>query len=158
MFLFVQNARIALEASIQAAKEEEAAIKIQTFWRTSVCRLEFCNLVIDVVIVQSVVRRWSGTRLAKQLQKEDHAATRIQSWMRGRFEYITFMLVLSAAITIQSFIRRDQAIQKLEQLKEERYQMETMSAEKIAVCWRRFVARKNYFNTLIGEFLYRSMF
>ncbi|KAL7482502.1 hypothetical protein ACHAW6_008184 [Cyclotella cf. meneghiniana] len=144
MFLFVQNARIALEASIQAAKEEEAAIKIQTFWRTSVCRLEYCNLVIDVVIVQSVVRRWSGTRLAKQLQIEHHAATRMQSWMRGRFEYINFMFVLSAAITIQTFIRRDQAIKKLKQLKEERYQMETMSSEKIASVVRRFSAMKRF--------------
>ncbi|KAL3805691.1 hypothetical protein HJC23_005935 [Cyclotella cryptica] len=157
MFLFVQNARLALEASMQAAKEEEAAIKIQSFWRTSFCRLEFCNVIIDIVIVQSVVRRWSGNRLAKQMQKEHHAATKIQSWVRGRSEYLDFMLVLAATITIQSCIRRDQAIKQLEQRKEERYQMESMSATKITVCWRRFAARKNYFNILIDVIICQSV-
>lgn len=153
MFLFVQNARRVLEEQMQAAREEAAALKLQTFWRSSSCRLRFCNTVIDIVIVQSVIRRWSGFRLAKKMQTERHAAITIQSWIRGRFKYLDFMLVLSAAVVIQTAIRRIQAIQKLDHLRMKRHETETTSVTKMAAQWRRYAARSKYFNILIGEWL-----
>ena len=150
MFLFVHNARLALEAQLKAETEEAAALTLQTFWRGSSCRANFCNTVIDVVIVQSVVRRWSGIQRVKSMQAKRNAATKIQSWIRGCFDYFDYMLVLSSTVSIQTFIRRSQAIDKLEQMKLERYATEMTAATKIAAEWRRYAARSNYFDTLIG--------
>lgn len=151
MFLFVQKAARQLELQMQAAREEAASVKIQTFLRGSSCRMSFCNTVIDIVIVQSVIRRWSAGRVVNEMQARRRAATKIQSWIRGRFDYIEFMLVVSVAVMIQTLIRRDQAMKKLEHLREERREMEEAAATKLSTQWRRFAARIKYFNTLIGK-------
>lgn len=149
LFLFVQNARLTLEASILAARKEEAATQIQTFWRTSSARIDFCDTVVDIVIVQSVLRRWSANRKAKQLQVKRDAATRIQSWLRGRVEFHAYSLILEATLLIQSIVRREHAMRKLDVLREERCQQEMSAATMIAAEWRRHVARSEYFNTVI---------
>ena len=150
MFLFVQNARLALEAQRTAETEEAAALILQTFWRGSTCRAKFCDTVIDVVIVQSIVRRWSGIQTVENMRAQRNAATKIQSWVRGCFDYFEFMLVVSSATVIQTFVRRNQAISKLEQMKLERHATEMTAATKMVAEWRRYKARSIYFDTLIG--------
>jgi hypothetical protein len=151
MFLFVQQAARQLEMQMQAAREEAASVKIQTFLRGSSRRISFCNTVIDVVIVQSVIRRWSASRGVNKMQVRCRAATKIQAWIRGRCDYYEFMLVVSAAVMIQALIRRNHAMKNLEHLRVERHQIEVAAATKLSVQWRRFAVRRRYFNTLIGK-------
>lgn len=151
MFLFVQNARRQLEEQMQAAREEAASVKMQTFWRGASQRVNYCNTVIDAVIVQSVIRRWSAIRIVNKMLVEFRAAIKIQSVARGRFIREDYVRVLSAAVIIQAAIRRGQAVQKLENLRVEKHARETASASKIAAQWRKFSTRSKFFNTLIGK-------
>lgn len=151
MFLFVQNARRQLEAQMQAAREEAASVKIQTFWRGASQLVIFRNTIIDAIIVQSVVRRWSATRVVNKMKVERLAATRIQSWVRGRLEYYDYLQVLSAAVTVQTAIRRNQAVIKLEELRVEMHKREVSASTEISSQWRRFAARSKYFDALIGK-------
>ena len=150
MFLFVQDARRALEAQILAAQLKAAAIKIQTAWRASEARVNFFNTIIDVVIIQSIIRRWSGNKRVKKMLTEHRAATKIQSCFRGRLDYLDWRRGLYSVILIQTHLRRILALKKLEQLRVERHDLQVAGVTKIAAQWRRFNTRIIYLNTLIG--------
>ena len=151
MFLFVQDARRALEAQILAAQLEEATIKIQTAWRALEARVNFFNTIIDVVIIQSIIRRWSGNKRVKKMLTEHRAATKLQSCFRGQLAYLNWRRVLYSVILIQTHLRRTFALKELEQLRVKRHELQVAGATKIAAQWRRFNTRIIYLNTLIGE-------
>jgi hypothetical protein len=53
---------------LSAKKENWAATKIQSAYRRSVCEMQFIRSLVDILIVQTVVRRWMALRLSKQLR------------------------------------------------------------------------------------------
>jgi oligoribonuclease (3'-5' exoribonuclease) len=136
-FLEIQVAR-------KKAKEDAAATMIQSIWRSFVCYKEFSYSIIDVVIVQSVARRWVAKQLAQRLRTEHYAAITIQSKVRGRIVYLRYMLSLLHIVTAQAMARRWMARELFSFLKKEKHERQILSATKIAASWRGLVIRREY--------------
>ena len=119
----------------------KAALRIQCHWRSFSCTLRFLQHIADVLIVQSVVRRWlaslrvsrlknvSALRiqtavrshqamlLVSDLRDRKNAALTIQRVWRGFLVYASFMFAVADIVVIQSLARRWLAATKSRNIK-----------------------------------------
>jgi len=117
-------------------KKTKAAIKIQKTWRGFVCFADYMFRVADIVIVQTVARRWFACKKANYLRNkiEHDAATVVQRWRRA---------ILS---------RREQAAIRIQKVWRGLVQeadfvvalYEYRAARTIQTYWRRFWKFSNY--------------
>ena len=99
-------------------KRTAAATKIQSHWRAYDCTMNYLHTMADVLIVQSVVRRWLSIRFVNEYRAE---------------------LMNLMAITIQKFVRGWKAQSDLKAYK---------SARKIQKIWRGFQTYTDYLFTI----------
>lgn len=91
--------------------ENEAALTIQRVWRGFLVYANFMFVIADIVVVQSVSRRWLAARQKRMLirDRRSRAAIIIQSWWRGNVRQTEFLILKyekAAATTIQRHWRR----------------------------------------------------
>ena len=72
-------------ALLTALRNEESAIKIQQIWRGFMCYADYMFTISDIVVVQSIARRWLAARKRARVQhdREVGAAIDIQRHWRG---------------------------------------------------------------------------
>lgn len=78
---------------------EDSATKIQAAWRGFAASIRYTWSIYDVVLVQSLVRRWLARRyiheaLEEKYRKEMAAATKIQAQWRGFSDFRDYMILL----------------------------------------------------------------
>ena len=121
-------------------KQTAAATKIQSHWRAYDCTLNFHTDMADIILVQSIVRRWLAIRLTDDYRAEMNyfAATKIQTYWRMRECRLDFFNHL-AARKIQTYWRMREC--RLDYL-------EWGAATKIQKVWRGFMTYTDFIFTI----------
>jgi hypothetical protein len=115
--------------------------RLQALWRSYRIRSCYQFVVVDVIIVQSVFRRWSACREAKLLleEKRKHSAIKIQKCWRG-FQTFSFFEATRAAVKIQAVWRGAVSSSGYRRFR---------AARKIQAAWRCFQAYTDYIFILV---------
>ena len=108
-----------------------SAIAIQNTWRRYMCQMTYQFDIIDIIIVQSIVRR----RQALQLRKRTAAVVRIQALGRAVIAKNKFV----AAKSMHDLVTRQ------------------ASATKIQSCWRSYSAQVNMLMTIVNIIVIQSL-
>jgi len=129
---------IAIQAWYRGIRAREAAderfysaLAIQTTWRRYMCQMTYQFDIIDIIIVQSIVRR----RQAMQVRKRTAAAVRIQAFGRT----IIAMKKFVAAKAMHDLVTRH------------------TSATKIQSCWRSYSAQMRMLMTIVNVIVIQSV-
>jgi myosin heavy subunit len=91
------------------------ATKIQATWRGFITHLTYQFTLVDIIIVQSVFRRWQSLKRYWQMRKEK-AAVQIQSIWRAHLCSLRYIQMIIDVLIVQSLIRRWLAKQKYNKL------------------------------------------
>lgn len=163
--IFRRRSAQRLHASILHKKHTDAAIIIQTCWRSYDCTMNYLHSIADILIVQSVVRRWIAMRFvplyraevhnrkaliiqtvarrwsARILVKKMKAAIRIQSAWRGFQCYIDYIFSMADVVIVQRTVRKWLAIKHVvsirKQIEEDRQETAAIMIQKT---WRGYHA------------------
>jgi hypothetical protein len=129
---------IAIQAWYRGIRAREAAdekfysaIAIQSTWRRYMCQMTYQFDIIDIIIVQSIVRR----KQAIQLRKKTAAVVRIQA--------------LARAIIARNKFMRAKSMHDLV--------MRQTSATKIQSCWRSYSAQVKMLMTIVNIIVIQSL-
>lgn len=123
-----------------------AARKIQSMWRRFHAYTDYIFMIVDVLVVQRMVRQWLAIRKAKQLRKE-RSAILIQSVWRRRTEQVRLLYSLVHIIIVQSIARRYLSRSAVEAMKKEashRSLRQIQAATSIQKIWRGFWSYSHY--------------
>jgi myosin heavy subunit len=169
-----RRAAIQLVRNTRREKVCNAATTIQKYWRSYDCTMNYLHCVADVLIVQSVVRRWSAIRFVKDYRealhyemsmriqmcvrswlsrtrvKKQRAARDIQKAWRGFWCYSDYVFTLADIIVVQKTVRGYQARQKatvLDQSRNEKRQYD--GAVMIQKTWRGYTAQMEMLFNLV---------
>jgi len=156
-------------------QERAASTRVQTFWRTHSERLRYKCALVDIIIAQSVVRKWAAVREANNrrnrleysscvlIQKtwrrhwgvdsyeKYRAARTIQSAWRGFQGYTDYIFYLVDILLVQRVSRRWLAI------KEANRRRKYNAATKIQTVWRTHHARMGLYQDLADIIRVQSM-
>lgn len=110
---------------IEREMQNEAALKIQTIYRSSIKFKEMQRILNSIVEIQSKIRKELAQRERKH-QHEFHSAVIIQKNIRSYHPRRVYQYQRSNAVTIQSFIRRRSAMAYLKTLKAEARSVDKM--------------------------------
>ena len=122
-----------LEDRRQLEVEEEAALIIQTNYRRHRAMSDILQVYVDVIICQSVVRRFLALKHTDSL-RQDKCATRIQASWRRFLASEYFIFILTDIIACQSVVRRWIEMVKYKAMRAER----SMAAIAIQKTYRGF--------------------
>ena len=169
-------------ASILHKRHTKAATVIQKYWRSYDCTMNYLHSIADILIVQSVVRRWIAMRyvIRYRAQRDYEMATRIQTAMRawvarkkwnqwksaiviqktwrGFKQYIEYIFTVADIIFLQKIMRGWLARRHFERLKilrrEEKIYNAAVSIQKV---WRGYQAHMNMLFTLVHIIIVQSV-
>lgn len=132
------------------------AVVIQSAWRGYNGYFNFLHSLADVLIVQSVVRRFLAMKVAHKLklEEETNAATIIQKHFRGYIGFTNYLFDLNDIITTQACVRRFLAISKAARL---RNKLINTSATTIQSSWRRFWGYSHFVITRYEITLFQAL-
>ena len=84
-------------SSVIAKKKDYSAIVIQSNWRRYICQMSYQFDIIDIIIVQSLVRRRNAMKKRNflEINQEDLCAVKIQSAWRSYDCAMTFVRFFS---------------------------------------------------------------
>ena len=122
-----------LEDRRQLEVEEEAALIIQTNYRRHRAMSDILQVYVDVIICQSVVRRFLALKHTDSL-RQDKCAIRIQASWRRFLASEYFIFILTDIIACQSVVRRWIEMVKYKAMRAER----SMAAIAIQKTYRGF--------------------
>jgi len=115
-----------VQCRCQCREREYSAIAIQSNWRRYMSQISYQFDIIDIIIVQSIVRRRKAILMRKGL-----CATKIQAAWRSYDCSMAYVHTLADVITVQSVVRRWLTLRKL-------------AAIRIQCAMRVFLARKHF--------------
>lgn len=144
------NSALALQTKVRAflAKKKVhrivSAITIQRVWRGFVCYADYMFSVSDIVLVQSVARRWIKRRKYPGLvhERRASAATTIQKHWRGFTSATDYMFLVSDIVLVQSIARR---WIKRTAYKDTLREHKTRAATAIQAQWRGYAQLHKYY-------------
>jgi hypothetical protein len=129
-----------------------SATVIQSQWRGNCCASKYDLAIRDVILVQSMARRWLAIADAKMNREERDAAVIIQSRARGRCARLKYVNTLRKIGICQRVVRKWRSARDVEQRRVENEQKEEdEAATQIEAAWRRFADRREYVMTVGGE-------
>ena len=169
-------------AAMLLKKHTKAAIVIQKNWRSYDCTMNYLHSIADILIVQSVVRRWIAMRFVPKYRVELHnkmatriqtaarawvarhkhnkykAAKKIQKTWRGFKVYMEYIFTVADIVLVQKTVRVWLAKRYLEQLKirrgQERLENAAVTIQKV---WRGYQAHMNMLFTLVHIIIAQSV-
>ena len=102
------------------------ATVIQASWRRFITHLSYQFTIVDIIIVQSVFRRWKALKQYTQERREnlDVRIIRIQSLWRSYSCSMTFVKTILDVLIIQSLIRRWLAVRRCQRIKGLQYRIQ----------------------------------
>jgi hypothetical protein len=138
---FVQSIYRGYHARCFKSKSLQAVCKAQAQWRAYKIRTSFQFIVVDIIIAQSVARRWVAQRNFAAMKEDAYngAATKIQAEWRGYSTWTDFQRV-KAAVRVQALWRG-----ALDRQSYQRYR----AATQIQSLWRGFQAYTDYIFSLV---------
>jgi len=145
-------------------KKIQGVCKVQAQWRSYLIRTCYQFVVVDIIITQSIVRRWIACRRIKDLRekrkvaasikiqrswkahlnRENKAAIKIQTIWRGFQSYTDYIFALVDVLIVQRTIRKWLAQQKALGLRKQKL------ALTIQTNWRRRKAQKQFLYDLVN--------
>ncbi len=163
-------------------KHTEAATVIQKYWRGYDCTMNYLHSIADILIVQSVVRRWIAMRYVPKFRAEIHnkmalriqtvargwvarhkykrfkAAVIIQKTWRGFKDYIDYIFTLADIVMVQKTARGWLAKRRIERLKKSRQEEKFYNAAvTIQKVWRGYQAHMNMLFSLVHIIIAQSV-
>ena len=107
-----RKAAYRIAAEVKHQRREEAATKISSAWRSYDCTMNYLHTLADILIAQSIVRRWIALRAFPTFREQrlNDCATQIQRLVRGHMSRNQLMWYFTAT-EIQSCWRRYSAMQ-----------------------------------------------
>jgi len=169
-----RRAAIDLANRMRVERVNNAATVIQKSWRSYDCTMNYLHAVADILIAQSVVRRWiarryvsnyrnnlhfsmslriqMGTRswMARTRLKKERAARDIQKVWRGFWGYTGYVFTLADIIIVQKSVRARQARKKVAAMaktRDDKNQYE--AAMMIQKTWRGYTAQMEMLFNLV---------
>lgn len=133
---------------------ETSATLIQAAWRGYYACMTYQYDVLDIIIVQSLVRRQAAivNTQKKRQDRLDRSATLIQSQWRSYDCTLNYLHYLADVLIVQSAVRRWQAIKlyraKAAMKNEDDAKREEEAAIRIQRTWRGFVCYADYMFTI----------
>jgi len=180
--IFRRRSAQRLHASIIHKKHTEAAVVIQTCWRTYDCTMTYLHSIADILIVQSVVRRWIAMRFvplyraevhnrnavtiqtvsrgwsARMMLKKMKASIQIQSAWRGFQCYIDYIFTMADIVIVQRTVRQWLAVRHVnairKRIKKDNY---NAAATRIQKIWRGYHAHMAMLFTLVHIIVVQSV-
>lgn len=158
----------ARETYLQYKIEDRAATIIQTQWRCYDTSMDYLHFLADVLIVQSMVRRWFAMRevtailvnksivlqrvargyLGRSEARRVRSAITIQKTWRGFVAFADYMFKIADIVIVQTVARRWFACRRANYL---RHKIEHDAATVIQQWRRRMLARREAAATLIQK-------
>lgn len=177
-----RKAAINLAHQMRFETVDNAATVIQTYWRSYDCTMNYLHSVADILIAQSVVRRWMARRfvkkyrkslhytmslriqmcvrswLAKTRVKKERAARDIQKVWRGFWGYTDFVFTLADIIIVQKTFRASQARKRVAIMaKAKEKQNQYNAAVTIQKKWRGYSAQMEMLFNLVHIIIVQSI-
>ena len=169
-------------AAILHERHTKAAIVIQKYWRSYDCTMNYLHSIADILIVQSVVRRWIAMRfvpkyreqrnnamatriqtvtrawVARRKLKKHKAAVVIQKSFRGFKQYIDYIFTIADIVLVQKTARGWLARRRFEEMKiKHREDQLYNAATTIQKVWRGYHAQMNMLFTLVHIIIAQSV-
>ncbi len=169
-------------AALRHKKHTKAAIVIQKYWRSYDCTMIYLHSIADILIVQSVVRRWIALRAYPKLrqQRHDEMATRIQTAFRGYYarknckihkaavtiqktwrgfkDYVDYIFTIADIVLVQKTVRSWLANRRVEKLKVQRgVEIINNAAITIQKSWKTYQAQMNMLFSLVHIIIVQSV-
>jgi len=169
-----RRAAIDLAHRMRAERVNNAATVIQKSWRSYDCTMNYLHAVADILIAQSVVRRWIARRyvsnyrtnlhfsmslriqmcarcwMARTRLKKERAARDIQKVWRGFWGYTGYVFTLADIIIVQKTVRAHQArkrVAAMAKIRNVKNQYE--AAVMIQKTWRGYCAQMEMLFNLV---------
>lgn len=148
-----RNNALSQAAVLRNDNRKRAAISIQSSWRSYSAETQYLQTVVDIIVIQSVVRKMIAARhfeslLVEKRLAEDAAATKIAARWRARVATDAFILTLVDIVIVQSLARRLAAQRLVGRRKElARFNAATL----ISSAWRRYRCTSEYECTVAGK-------
>lgn len=140
-------------AKMEVQKMHAAATTIQSMYRCYSAQLHFQFDIVDIIILQSVVRRWKAYKIAANARHErrEAAATVIQTTWRTFQAYSDYVFSIADILVVQRTVRgwlsRRQALQR----------RHDKQAIKIQTQWRRYKAQMSTLYELVHLIIVQSV-
>jgi len=130
-----------------------SATAIQSRYRSYSAQLHFQFDVVDIIIVQSLARRWRAQKQSFQMKIiiRTKAATTIQAGWRGFKAYTDFIFAIADVLVVQRTVRKWLAIKTSQGMREKR------SATLIQSQWRRYTDQMSALYKLIHIIIAQSI-
>jgi len=135
-------------ANIRKVKQNAAATMIQTRWRSYDCSMNYLHYLADILIVQSVVRRYFAKR-----KLQNAAAIQIQRAWRGFVAFSDYMFSVADIVIVQTRARRLIANRKVSLLRENRRNAAATTVQRI---WRGHRDQEDYLNKFLSAVIIQS--
>jgi len=130
---------------------------IQSQYRCFLISLSYLNVVADILVLQSFLRRFFASRLTKKMKQHEvfkrHInSIKIHSQWRMMFCYVNYVNDLADILQLQSFFRRRIAVKKFKKLKleemENQLENRKVCATAIQSQWRSLSSSLSNLNVL----------
>jgi hypothetical protein len=156
----IQRIARGILARKEATQRRAAATVIQATWRSFSTRLMFQLDFVDIITVQSIVRRWLACKRKYEMNMEQRkaAAIKIQAAWRGYHDYTLYIFSMADIIVVQRAFRMWQAKMKVDAMRRQKkarvlnYRMNSC-ATTIQSFWRRFAAQSEFVSQLVNIIL-----
>ena len=131
---------------------EISAKKIQTVFRSYLCMINFLHSIADVLLVQSVARRWIALKKFKIIADKNaylqyNSAITIQTIWRGFQCYTDYIFTMADIVIVQRTVRHWLAVSVTERL---RIGKVDRAAAKIQSVWRGYKGHLSMLVTLVN--------
>jgi len=169
-------------AAMKHRKYTKAAVTIQKYWRSYDSTMNYLHSIADILIVQSVVRRWIAARYVPKYRDELHrkmstriqtavrgwvsrrkflkqmSAIKIQKTFRGFHCYIDYVFTVADIVMVQTTVRGWLAKREFERVKEIRSEERIQNAAiTIQKTFRGYQAHMNMLFTLVHIIIVQSV-
>lgn len=147
-------------AAMLHKKRTDAALVIQKHWRSYDCTMNYLHSIADILIVQSVIRRWIAIRFVKRYREKRHydSAVLIQKSWRGFKVYIDYIFTIADVVLVQKLARGWLAKRHAKEVKilrqEERIQNAALTIQKN---WKSYRAQMNLLYNLVNIIIAQSV-
>ena len=151
--VMIQSCYRSFQSKQLIEKYHTSATTIQSLYRSYSAQLHFQFDVVDIIIVQSLVRRRGGQKRAHQMENDlrHESATKIQGSWRGFQAYTDFIFSIADILVVQRTLRRRLATRQVQSMREAK------AVTVIQSNWRRYNVQMSVLYKLVHIIIVQSV-